>query len=222
MRVNRTRERILDVSLQLFNEKKASNVSTVQISAAMKISPGNLYYYYANKEEVIRCIWNERMVGKIDELLVGLNGIVTAEDFFDYLESAFSHIAEYKFFYTEMPTLFINDNQLIGMYRESEVKIASSIADLYDRWHKAGLLIDTDDDERNILVENLTALAHKMISGYDMAKFFGKDFSDFMVEAWIRIIYYLKPYFTEIMREEVKKEMDARDINLKKYYELRG
>lgn len=222
MRVNRTRERILDVSLQLFNEKKASNVSTVQISAAMKISPGNLYYYYANKEEVIRCIWNERMVGKIDELLAELNEIAVAEDMFNYLESVFSHMAEYKFFYTEMPTLFINDNELIGMYRESEVKIAEAIADLYDRWHEAGLVIDIDEEERDIVGENLTALAHKMVLGYDMAKFLGKDFSDFMMEAWIRIIYYLKPYFTETMREEVRKEMDAREISLKKYYELRG
>ena len=54
MKSKKTREKILDVSLQLFNEKKASNVSTVQISAAMKISPGNLYYYFANKEELIR------------------------------------------------------------------------------------------------------------------------------------------------------------------------
>ena len=53
MKSNRTRERILETSIKLFNEKKASNVSTVQISAAMQISPGNLYYYYANKDEVI-------------------------------------------------------------------------------------------------------------------------------------------------------------------------
>ena len=65
MKSKKTREKILDVSLQLFNEKKASNVSTVQISAAMKISPGNLYYYFANKEELIRCLWRERMLDQI-------------------------------------------------------------------------------------------------------------------------------------------------------------
>ena len=68
MKSKKTREKILDVSLQLFNEKKASNVSTVQISAAMKISPGNLYYYFANKEELIRCLWRERMLDQIEHL----------------------------------------------------------------------------------------------------------------------------------------------------------
>ena len=69
MKTNKTKEKILDTSIRMFNEKKASNVSTVQISADMKISPGNLYYYYSNKEEVIRCIWNERMTKEIEELL---------------------------------------------------------------------------------------------------------------------------------------------------------
>ena len=69
MKSNRTKGKILETSIKLFNEKKASNVSTVQISAAMEISPGNLYYYYANKEEVIRCIWQEKMVGEIDDLM---------------------------------------------------------------------------------------------------------------------------------------------------------
>ena len=73
MKSKKTRERILDVSLELFNLKKASNVSTVQISAAMKISPGNLYYYYANKEEVIRCIWQERMKDELEEMLEEIN-----------------------------------------------------------------------------------------------------------------------------------------------------
>ena len=36
MKINRTRERILDKSIELFNRKQASNVSTVQISTALK------------------------------------------------------------------------------------------------------------------------------------------------------------------------------------------
>ena len=53
MKARKTKDRILDTSIRLFNERKASNVSTVQISTEMGISPGNLYYYYDNKEEVL-------------------------------------------------------------------------------------------------------------------------------------------------------------------------
>ena len=40
MKINRTRERILDKSIELFNRKQASNVSTVQISDRTGNQPG--------------------------------------------------------------------------------------------------------------------------------------------------------------------------------------
>ena len=108
----RTREKILDSSLKLFNEKKASNVSTVQISTAMKISPGNLYYYFANKEELIRCIWEERMVVEVKEVFEAHKDITEIGDAFNIFEQYVAHCVKYKFFYTELPTLFTNDEKL--------------------------------------------------------------------------------------------------------------
>jgi len=53
-------------SLDMFNELGPDNVSTVQIFKTLKISPGNLYYYYRNKEEIIRAIY-EQMVTEYRE-----------------------------------------------------------------------------------------------------------------------------------------------------------
>ena len=49
----RTAERILDTTLELFNRFGEPNVSTTLISAELGISPGNLYYHYPAKEELI-------------------------------------------------------------------------------------------------------------------------------------------------------------------------
>lgn len=222
MKSNKTRERILDVSLELFNVKKASNVSTVQISTAMKISPGNLYYYYANKEEVIRCIWQERMVGRIEEILEDLEKMDSAEDLFACLEKSFRHFAEYKFFYTELPTLFINDNQLIEMYKAIEQKSNASMTKSYEKWHDSGKMVDLTDEERIIISENMAALAHKIIANYDVAAMFGRDFDDFMKGAWIRMISFLNPYFTESMKAEIVKEFEKKNLTYSDYINARS
>ncbi len=97
MKINRTRERILDKSIELFNRKQASNVSTVQISTALEISPGNLYYYYTNKEEVIRCTWKERMVPEITEILETAEEINDKKDLEQYLKKFLAHLCQVPF-----------------------------------------------------------------------------------------------------------------------------
>ena len=119
MKINRTRERILDKSIELFNRKQASNVSTVQISTALEISPGNLYYYYTNKEEVIRCTWKERMVPEITEILETAEEINDKKDLEQYLKKFLAHYAKFRFFYTERTTMFYNDDEMEDLYVET-------------------------------------------------------------------------------------------------------
>jgi AcrR family transcriptional regulator len=58
-----TKSRILDAALALFNERGTSNVTTNHIAEALGMSPGNLYYHYRNKAEIVRGLF-ARIMGE--------------------------------------------------------------------------------------------------------------------------------------------------------------
>jgi AcrR family transcriptional regulator len=70
----RTAERILEVTLDLFNRFGEPNVSTTLISAELGISPGNLYYHYPAKDELINTLF-DRYEAKLNELLQASGGV---------------------------------------------------------------------------------------------------------------------------------------------------
>ena len=48
-----TKEKIIETSINLFNEKGCLNTSTRHIADELGISIGNLYYHFKNKEEIV-------------------------------------------------------------------------------------------------------------------------------------------------------------------------
>ncbi len=62
-----TKKKIKKQALELFNNNDTFSISTNHIATATKISSGNLYYHYKNKEEIIIDIYQD-MIEKFEEL----------------------------------------------------------------------------------------------------------------------------------------------------------
>ncbi|MBC7940569.1 MAG: TetR/AcrR family transcriptional regulator [Chitinophagaceae bacterium] len=107
----RTAERILEVALELFNRFGEPNVSTTLISAEMQISPGNLYYHYPAKDELINALFG-RFEANLNELLQAADGVENVEDAWLFLHMLFELIWQYRFLYRDLNDLLSKNRRL--------------------------------------------------------------------------------------------------------------
>jgi AcrR family transcriptional regulator len=107
----RTAERILDVSLELFNHHGLPNVSTTLISAELGISPGNLYYHYPAKDELINALY-DRYERALSDLLPAAGGARNVEDAWLFLHMLFELIWQYRFLYRDLNDLVSTNRRI--------------------------------------------------------------------------------------------------------------
>jgi len=135
-----TQDKILDTALALFNEQGTAAVSTNHIAAAINISPGNLYYYFRNKEGIIRALF-ERLFTAWDEIfqlpsyrapeLTDIEAMITGN---------YQLIWEYRFAYREMAVLLHKDPDLHARYIEVRLRGYDGFAKLIEAFANAGVL----------------------------------------------------------------------------------
>ncbi len=97
----KTRDRILHKSLELFNELGEPNVTTLLISDELDISPGNLYYHFKSKTDILLNLfeWYETEMGS---LLEAPNAAPDIEDQWFFLHLIFENIEKYQFLYKDI------------------------------------------------------------------------------------------------------------------------
>jgi len=101
----RTRERILESALKLFNDFGEPNVTTTVIADDMEISPGNLYYHFHSKDEIVNALFAD-YEKDIENLLTahGKRPLGT-EDIWLFLHLLFETIWKFRFFYRDINDL---------------------------------------------------------------------------------------------------------------------
>jgi AcrR family transcriptional regulator len=112
IRTQRTRARILEAAQHLFNERGEAHVTTGLIAAAVGISPGNLYYHFRNKDQVVEELF-ARFEARIDvEPAPGAGAAEALEDLWLYLHLMLEAIRDYRFLYRNLDDLLGRNRRL--------------------------------------------------------------------------------------------------------------
>lgn len=108
----RTRERILETALKLFNDFGEPNVTTTVIADEMEISPGNLYYHFHSKDEIVNALFADYEKDIENLLTAPGNRPQGAEDIWFFLHLLFETIWKFRFFYRDINDL-LTRNRLV-------------------------------------------------------------------------------------------------------------
>jgi AcrR family transcriptional regulator len=136
----KTRERILTTALRLFNDSGTAPVSTNHIADALGISPGNLYYHFRNKEEIIRALF-EQQFARWDELYaLPDDRMPTLADLQQLVRATFATAWEYRFMYRELIALLRRDDELQRRWAEVRSRGFEGFRELVELFGAAGVL----------------------------------------------------------------------------------
>jgi len=136
----KTRERIVQHSLELFNQHGERSVSTNHIAAHMEISPGNLYYHFANKQEIISVLFDQYQAQLDGFLRPPAGRLATVEDKRFYLRAVLAAMWSYRFLHRDLEHLLDSDPGLAERYRLFSQRCLVQGQLIYKGFVEAGIL----------------------------------------------------------------------------------
>src|SRR5262245_4591300 len=136
----KTRDRILQVSLELFNREGEPNVTTVDISNEMNISPGNLYYHFRGKEELVGELFARFYEQSQLILREPLTKRLRMEEYWFYLVVVFEHIHAYRFLYRHITLIMQRYEQVQRPFRRLLLMKRDAARAICTQLAEAGLL----------------------------------------------------------------------------------
>jgi AcrR family transcriptional regulator len=156
----KTKDRILHTSLALFNEEGEADTTTIDIANEMDISPGNLYYHFKGKDEIIAALFQQYEQALSHTLTAPIEQPLSAdrshvEDNWYYLYVVLEEMYQYRFLYHNLDNILQRYPDVKrGFKRLIQLKRAALYAICQTLLQQS--VIDARDQQLLGLVDNMT------------------------------------------------------------------
>lgn len=146
-----TRERILNCARELFNREGERNVTTNHIAAALSISPGNLYYYFRNKSDILLELYQQHR-SKMLALLTLPEGqieftIALKAQLMAQLAEA---LWEDRYFYRDLEHILANSPAIAALHKQTFNAVFAKTLALHAALEQAGLIVASEREQRDL------------------------------------------------------------------------
>jgi len=151
----KTRDKIILGSLDLFNERGERTVTTNHIAAHLGISPGNLYYHFRNKSDIVFELFQQYELLVDHYLQVPDDRPLTAEDSVQYLEQVFDGLWSYRFLHRDLENLLDEDPRLRRDYKQFTSRCLDGIKQVLRGLQEGKVLIPMDAEQMDSMALNV-------------------------------------------------------------------
>lgn len=158
MKKIKTRDRILDASLMLFNGVGEPNVTTLLISDELEISPGNLYYHFKSKGDIVGELFDRYEDEMIDLLAVPEDVEISLDQQSFFLHLLFETVARYRFLYQDLVNVLSRYDQLQNRFKRILKKKTAAFSTICSSLQRQGMM-KISDSQLSSLCEQLTLTA---------------------------------------------------------------
>ena len=144
----RTRERILETALVMFNSQGEPNVTTNHIADELEISPGNLYYHFRNKDDIVEQLFAAYETRMDEALRVPQERLPNLEDIWMQLHRVFECMWDYRFLYRDLVDILSRNRKLKLHFGRMLNRAANSASEVLKGLAQAEIMRATADEIR--------------------------------------------------------------------------
>ncbi|MCW8327965.1 TetR/AcrR family transcriptional regulator [Photobacterium sp. SDRW27] len=205
----KTRDRILLVSLDLFNRDGIAQVSTLIIATEMGISPGNLYYHFRGKDEIIATL-----VTELQNSLTTISNeypqqVKDFDDYWPFMHTIMALFTHYRFLFRNLDNLNGQSPQIKRKIRTLILKLRNLSNDMLAHLISLGKL-KCDDNSLPLLADNLLLVSLNWLN-YQTLLDDKYSETDLIRAGVLRLISMVEPYLTESAKSPFYTHQDLLD-----------
>lgn len=196
----KTRDRILLTTLELFNLCGEPNTTTIDIANEMDISPGNLYYHFRNKDEIITELFAHYETSMNEVLEPPKESALEMLDYWMYVHLVFEKIWEYRFLYRDLVSILERNERLQKRFNRIVDKMHEALRSVFGSMREQSQLPIPDEDLDNLVINAVITMTYWL--NYQQIRSLGGQPEETNLDQGVhQVMTLISPYLPEEERE---------------------
>jgi len=196
------KDRIILESITLFNQHGVVSTTTNHIAKHLNISPGNLYFHFKNKEEIIETLF----IHMCDETYEMWKTEIQKKPVsppIEFIEKSLEIFWKYRFFHREMYHLRRENKKLSVLWKKHISKTRRFMRLTYSSWIKNNYLLSPKNSSAALVLDDLILLtASSFFQFYESME---KPATRKPLQMAMRyLLSFLSPYFTPTYHSKIE------------------